>query len=336
MTIAQFQRDLIGARIYYPEGPFGSMGNDPRPGFGIGSSAHGPGEGEWVYVRLALLVATTIKQGDLLMWDNSFTATLAVSNATAPGYPVGMKVGTVFFGGRVGDPAAHPNPGNVWSATLSAGIYGVWAQVRGCSLLNVGTVTSQATAPVTTSTAGLVGFTGAAAGGAQVITGVSVMPVAFTFTATTVVGSSTLSAVSTNVGLVTGMNITGTGIPNGTVIKSIDGATVVISKVATAAGSGVTMTCTNGKASAATTVNLSAILSNVSTLVGFYPNQTITGTGIPASTLISSMESKGGVNTITMSKAATASATIADLTAAQAANYSEAMLNYPTITGVST
>lgn len=72
----------------------------------------------------------------------------------------------------------------------------------------------------------------------------------------------------------------------------------------------------------ATTVNGSPVLTNVSTLVGIYPNQTISGTGIPGSTTIASIDAKA--NTVTLSANATANGSTITMTCAR---YVEAYLN---------
>src|SRR5262249_1598450 len=132
-------------------------------------------------------------------------------------------------------------------------------------------------------------------------------PLTATFTATTVTGSTVLTAISSTKGYSIGQKITGTGIPASTVIKDIQGSTVPISHAATASGSGVTMTVPANGADV-TTTNGSAILTNVSSITGLYPNQTIAGTGIPGSTTIVSIQGNPGNYTITMSAAATATA----------------------------
>ena len=72
----------------------------------------------------------------------------------------------------------------------------------------------------------------------------------------------------------------------------------------------------------ATTVNGSPVLTSVSTLTGIYPNQTITGTGIPASTTIASIDPKN--NTVTLSANATANGSTITMTCAR---YVEVYLN---------
>ena len=74
----------------------------------------------------------------------------------------------------------------------------------------------------------------------------------------------------------------------------------------------------------ANTTNGSPTLTNISTLAGIYPNQSISGTGIPASTTISSINGVPGNYTITLSANATATGTTVTMTCA---GYVEAYLN---------
>jgi|KBSMisStaDraftv2_1062788.scaffolds.fasta_scaffold00169_28 hypothetical protein len=61
-------------------------------------------------------------------------------------------------------------------------------------------------------------------------------------TATTSSGQFTLTALSSAVGVCVGMSVSGTGIPAGSVVASIDSATqITISKAATASGTGVAL-----------------------------------------------------------------------------------------------
>lgn len=75
---------------------------------------------------------------------------------------------------------------------------------------------------------------------------------------------------------------------------------------------------------AATTVNGSPVLTNISTLTGIYPNMSITGTGIPASTTILAIEGIPGNWSIRLSANATANGSTITMTCA---GYVEAYLN---------
>lgn len=65
-------------------------------------------------------------------------------------------------------------------------------------------------------------------------------------TGTTTVGSPTITAASSIVGVVAGLSVTGTGIPAGTTVISATGTTITLSQNATAAGTAVSLTFTVG------------------------------------------------------------------------------------------
>jgi hypothetical protein len=67
-----------------------------------------------------------------------------------------------------------------------------------------------------------------------------------TFTATTTVGSRTLTALSSATGLVVGQVVTGAGILPGTTITGITGSNITLSQAATASAAGVTITALSG------------------------------------------------------------------------------------------
>ena len=126
-----------------------------------------------------------------------------------------------------------------------------------------------------------------------------------TFTAATTTGSVNLTAVSQCKGLVIGQTLTGTGIAVGAIIKDIQGATVVMSLVASATGAGVTITAANNLF-VCTTTNTSPSLTNVTSIAGVYPNQTVTGTGIAG--VVVSIFGNAAPYTILMSANSTATA----------------------------
>lgn len=326
MTIATFQFDTAAARVYYPEGPYGAAGQFPLPGFKPGTVTAGDSEAEFVFLTLNVTAALTLNQGDVLVWDNSY---VAVQSATGSGaHAFSSSVGTFFLGGRVADPAAFPNPGNYWSYTFSTpGIYGIWVQRAGVSLMNLATVNAQTKPINTTAVAGQVNAPTAPLASSMGITGVNAALTSWTCTATTTTGSAILTAVSTNKGMVIGQTLSGTGVPNGTYIKDLQGSTITMSQVATANGT-VTVTAANGS-TWVTTTNLSTVLTNVTSIAGIYPNATIAGTGIPGSTTILSIGGLPGNYTITMSAAATATANNINATTTI---YVEAMLRWPQIT----
>lgn len=307
MTIAILQVEGMGPRIYLPEGPMGAAGQTPLPQFKPGQVLMGDCEAEFVYLLYSPVASVTVNQGDWFTWDNSYSAVLAPV-AAAGSISFGANVGTFFLGGRLGDPAGAGNAqGNYFSYTFPvSGVYGIWVQRAGTSLMNVATINAQTKPLNTTAVAGQMNAPAAGLANSMGVSGAYTAPLTGTFTGTTTTGSTTLTAVTTNKFLVIGQTLSGTGIATGAIIKDIQGTTITMSLAATASGS-VTITATNGVAYV-TTTNTSAVLTNVTTIAGLYPNQTIAGTGIPASTTIVSIIGNAAPYTITMSAAATATA----------------------------
>jgi hypothetical protein len=325
MTIAKMQYDAIGARAYLPEGPYGTAGNTPLPSFAPGTVVAGDCGSEFEFVFLAVTAALTLNQGDALIWDNSYIAT---QSATGTGSsPFGASLGTAFFGGRNADQSSQPSPGNVWSYTFATpGIYGLWVQRAGTSLLNLASINAQTKPVNTTAVLGQLNQPSAPLTGSMGIQNIFSCPLTGTFTGTTATGSSVITGVSTNKFLVKGQQLSGTGIAAGAIITDIQGSTVSMSLVATAAGS-VTITATNGAALGSTT-NGSPQLTNVTSIAGFYPNQTIAGTGIPGSTTILSIVGNSAPFTINMSANATATGSAIALSVT---GYYEAFLVWPSV-----
>jgi hypothetical protein len=326
MSIAIAQFEAIGARVFTPEGPFGVAGNTPLPSFKPGSVAPGDCESEFTYLLFPVYTSRTLNQGDFIAWDNTYTANVLSDVFQTVGYPLGTNVGALYLGGRSGDPAAWPNAGNVWSYTFpSAGIYGIWVQRAGTSLGNWGTITTQATQTVSTSTVGQV----ASATGAshfQNITGLSSVAPTRTFTGTTATGSAQITAIAAltlGSGIEIGMTLSGTGVPNGAFVVDFQGSTVTMNVVATANGA-VTITATKGT-TFITTVNGSPIVSSP-TLNGFYPNALLTAVGVAggASTIVS-ISGNSSPYQITLAGNSTASATVT----ATASKYIETFLRWP-------
>jgi hypothetical protein len=325
MTISYKQVEAVGGRIYLPEGPFGAAGQFPIASFTPGYVVGGDAESEYTYLFLNVAAALTLNQGDVLVWDNSY---VAVQSQTGAGiHPFGADVGTFFLGGRVGDPAAAPNAGNVWSYTFSTtGVYGIWVQRAGTSLMNIATVNAQSKPINTTAVLGQVNQPAAALAGSMGIGNAWSAPTSFTCTATTTTGSTVLTAVNTNKGMVIGQQLSGTGIATGAYIKDLQGATITMSLAATSSATN-TITASNN-ATTGNVTNLSAAITGVATIPGIYPNQTITGTGIPASTTILSITGTAGNYTINLSAAATATNAAVALTTSI---YVEAFLRWPNV-----
>lgn len=326
MSIAIAQFEAIGARTFAPEGPFGAAGQTPLPSFKPGSVAPGDAEAEFVYLLFPVYSSRTINQGDFIAWDNSYSANVLSDVFATTGYPLGTDVGTFYLGGRSGDPAAWPNAGNIWSYTFpTAGIYGIWVQRAGTSIGNWGTITTQATQAVSTSTVGqIASATGASS--FQNVTGVWSTTPTRTFTGTTAIGSAVITGVAAMTkgsGLEIGMTLSGTGVPNGAVIVDFQGSTVTMNVVATAAGS-VTITATKGTAWI-TTVNGSPIVTSP-TINGLYPNALLTAVGVAggAATIVS-ISGNAAPYQITLSGNSTASATVTST----ASKYIETFLRWP-------
>jgi autotransporter-associated beta strand protein len=101
--------------------------------------------------------------------------------------------------------------------------------------------------------------------------------------------TSTITMSSTQ-GLLPGMTITGTGILPGTTIASIDSFTqVTLSQATTNSTQQTSQTYTAGSFVNGSTTSGSNLISMNST-VGIYPGMTITGTGIPVGSYITSVE----------------------------------------------
>lgn len=166
-----------------------------------------------------------------------------------------------------------------------------------------------------------------------------------TFTATTTTSSNTLTFVSSQVNLVVGMAISGTGIPNGTTITALNGGSITMSANATANGT-ITVTGTGISLaqakqiksnlvntiydykrqepftftlSASFTANMSRSsvnLTKVSSTAGVNVGMTLTGTNIPAGTTVTAISG----STITMSAGPTATANNVSVTATAPSN----------------
>lgn len=328
MTIAIAQFEGIGARIFAPEGPFGAAGNTPFPSFKPGSVAAGDSESEFVYLLFPVYAARTLNQGDFIAWDNSYQANVLSDVFQTTGYPAGTDVGSFYLGGRSGDPAAWPNAGNIWSYTFpTPGLYGIWVQRAGTSIGNWGTITTQATQAVSTST---VGQAASAAGAShyQNITGLWSTTNTWTFTATTVTGSTLLTgiaALTLGSGIELGLTLSGTGIANGTTVLDFQGSTLTMNTAATANGT-VTITAKKGTAFI-TTVNNSAVVTSP-TINGLYPNALLTAVGVAggAATIVS-ISGNQAPYSITLSGVSTASATVT----ATASKYVETFLRWPSL-----
>ena len=318
MAISTRGTGAIGPHIYAPEGPF--TGSFAGPTFAYGDVVQGNAGARFIFVKYAPVAAVTYRQGDVFVYDSTF---MAVPSKLGAGYhALGSQVGTLFFGGRVGDPATQQ--GNIWSYLFQPGTYGVWLQINGACAANFTTITAQADLAYTTATLGSVSALAAGAANSETISGMFSAVLSFTFTATDTSGSAVLTAVSDTNKLEVGMVLSGTGIPNGAYITSIDGASVTMSANATSTNAGTTVTAKKGTFWG-TTVNGSPIITGVGALLGVYPGATLTGTGVSGT--LQSVTGIPGNFVVTMSANATASGTVS----IAATQYVEAMLTNPFI-----
>jgi hypothetical protein len=342
MTIMQYMIDPMsaGAHDYTPEGPYGTTGNYPLPSTKPGQVIIGDAEGELTFVTLAIPAAVTYNQGDFFVWDNSYNAGPVGEIIAASEYFPGSAVGTIFFGGSVANPAALPAAGNIWSYTFAPGVYGVWMQRYGTSLMNLGALSTGATLtnPNTTATKGRITMAAAAAlttFSSCPVGSICNAPLSRTFTGNTVTGSAIITNVNTAKFLVKGMQITGTGFAavsttqQGTFILDIQGSTVTVSTLATATNTGTTFTALNSQTTGQV-ISGSKQITKCPSVPGLYPNQIITGTGVVSLT-IQSISGNPGNFTINLTTAATAGAApnIVQITLAAAPNYYEGFLRGP-------
>lgn len=101
-----------------------------------------------------------------------------------------------------------------------------------------------------------------------------------TFTGTTTAGSDQITSASSLTGLVVGMGITGTGIQDGTIItKIVSPSTLTISQVATADGTGITLT----PHSTTITTNLNTTTAASQAIPYVYPGGATCVQSLPAS-----------------------------------------------------
>lgn len=144
-------------------------------------------------------------------------------------------------------------------------------------------------------------------------------PISASFTGNATSGSPIISNVSSVSGLAVGQSIAAAGIqgatiPVGATILAVGANTVTLDENATATATGLAFTAfsatINGSFTGDTAAGSSTI-ANVSSVSGLVIGQSITGAGIQAGTTISAV----GATTLTLSQAATASATNAALTA---------------------
>ena len=91
--------------------------------------------------------------------------------------------------------------------------------------------------------------------------------VPFSATATTTTGSSQLTNLSFELGIVAGQQVSGAGIPNGTTVISVSGTTVTLSQAATASASGIQVEFVGSGALAASTAAVSTLSPGPNTII---------------------------------------------------------------------
>lgn len=124
----------------------------------------------------------------------------------------------------------------------------------------------------------------------------------------TTIGSAVITPASM-VGIEAGMTITGTGIPVGATVLSKTATTITMSANATATNAATSLIfATPSVAATASITTSSAVVTPVS-MTGIYVGQTVTGTGIPANSVIISVTP----TTFTMNNTATATNAAAPL-----------------------
>ncbi len=341
MTIASFQFEDPGVHLPV-EGPFSSS-TYPNFGFKPGTVVAGDNGAELIFLSLDIVTGYTANQGDFYCWDGQMAAARVGEISVAGEYDIGLNVGTIWFGGQTGLSGIPP----VWSVAFTPGLYGCWFQRAGVSLGKVSAATNWTTAAPATigGTAGISTFVTAVAtkSNPMPIGSLALLPISKTFTADTLTGSAVL--LNANVGkfIQKGMRLTGTGIPTTTAspsthIVDINGPSITMSAPATASNTGTTVTALINSTSG-TTTNGSPLLTNIQAINGFYPGQTISGTGIPGSTTILSISAVGPKFTILMSANASASADNIAFTCYSPPstgfpNYCEVFLNWPYFSAV--
>jgi hypothetical protein len=352
MSIAKIAFGAIGPKIFIPEGPLGTNSQFPFPQFDFGEVVMGDKESQYVYLQLNVTSAMTMNQGDVLVWDNSYSASPALAAASQA--VVGSGVGTFFLGGRFGDPASAPNAnagfmsplaGNAgWSFTFQPGQYAIWAQRFGSSLVNyTGGVTAQGDTTFTTAVAGSVGALASAPTHGATIVGMFPAASSIAFTCTTTAGSNILTAVAAPAGnalkgIVKGMPVQLAGVPVGSFILDFGADTITLGNSlnsagpnATATGTAIAATASNGAMWA--TFASGAFSAKVSGQFGVYPNATLTGTGVGTGAIVNSFVGNPGSLTLNVSVAFTATETTPVLLTAT--NYVEGFLRLPIVTAQS-
>lgn len=231
MTYANKAWTELGAAPTVLIGPVPTTGNTgggvPVPQFSPGTTVDGNARAQWVLATLVLAAPTTLANGQAYVIDRNFTATLL----TTANSPRGSSVGY----------------GSVSQASVAAGTYYIWLQIRGhCPVQFTGVA---AAIGETTATGGLVNFTNTPTGSTKAVLANHLYVASQTFTADAVINTAILSNVSSFNDVAVGATVAGTGIPASTTIVSfgpnINGVNqITMSANATATNAGITVTQT--------------------------------------------------------------------------------------------
>lgn len=194
MAYAKYTWSEIGALPTSLLGPLTASGvsnqGTPQPQFQPGTRVQGNGHGEWVLGTLVLAAPTTLANGQAYVLDRNFTATLL----TTANSPRGNSVGY----------------GSVSQASVAAGTYYIWLQVKGhCPVQFTGVANAIGE---TTATGGLVNYTNTPTGSTKAVLGDHLFVASQTFTVSTLNGSAILSNVSSFNDVAVGASLAGTGL----------------------------------------------------------------------------------------------------------------------------
>ncbi|WP_375453717.1 hypothetical protein [uncultured Methylobacterium sp.] len=242
MTVASFSNEVLGANIRSVDTASVAGSGTPAPQFKLGWVTTGDAGSEFVYVAITLTAGQTLTDGQLVQYDNNYTASLVTTANAIRGASVGVV--------RVSPAFVAP----------AAGTFYVWAQRCGIAPVAAAATAVGNTLAETTATAGTAGAPASPTVGSKLISGLYFAATSQTFAGTAAVGSTLITGVNLSTlttGLFVGQAVSGTGIPGGATIAAIyagqgnsfplggtppvspgspTNATIVLSAAATAAG----------------------------------------------------------------------------------------------------
>lgn len=242
MTVASFSNEVLGGNIRNVDTASVAGSGTPAPQFKLGWVTTGDAGSEFVYVAIALTAGQTLSEGQLVQYDNNYTASLVTTANAIRGASLGaLRVSPAFV-------------------APAAGTYYVWAQRCGIAPVAAAATAQGNTLAETTATAGTAGAPATSTTGSKLISGLYLAATNQTFTGQVTNGSAQVTGVNLTAlttGLFVGQTVTGTGIPGGTTIAaiyagagnsfplgqippaapgSVSNATIVLSAAATASG----------------------------------------------------------------------------------------------------